>query len=173
MIISTIITAIINVLDGIESGSIICGSYNTTAYHSPCRAARTVVAALSAEQRSKAMRMLMASAALSAGILAFAAGGRAEAADFNEASIQGSYSLSLNGTITFAGGKQLFLPTWSVGVMQADGAGHIVAGEFVGNLGGCVILKQAGTGTYSVNPNGTGSGEVQLTSEPVGARGVA
>jgi hypothetical protein len=32
-------------------------------------------------------------------ILAFAAGGKAEAADFTQASIQGSYSLSLNGTI--------------------------------------------------------------------------
>ena len=35
------------------------------------------------------MRKLMASAALSAGILAFAAGGTAEAADFTQASIQG------------------------------------------------------------------------------------
>ena len=116
------------------------------------------------------MRMLMASAALSAGILTFAAVGTAEAADFNQGSIQGSYSLSLNGTITFAGGKSLFLPTWSVAVIQADGAGNIVAGEFVVNVGGCVILKQTGTtGTYSVNPNGTGRGEVQVTSEPVGA----
>jgi hypothetical protein len=115
------------------------------------------------------MRMLMASAALSAGILAFAAGGMTEAADFNEASVQGPYSLFLNGTITFAKGKPLFLPTWSVGVIRADGAGHIVAAEAMVNVGGCVILKQAGTGTYSVNPNGTGRAEAELTSELVGA----
>ena len=115
------------------------------------------------------MKALIASAALSAGILAFATSGTAEAADLNQASIQGSYSLSLNGTITFAGGKSLFLPTWSAGVVQADGAGNIVAGESMVNVGGCVILKQAGTGTYSVNPNGTGRAEVQVTSEPVGA----
>lgn len=114
------------------------------------------------------MRMLMASATLSAGILALAAG-RAEAADFTQSSIQGSYSLSSNGTLTFAGGRSLFLPTWSVGVFQADGAGNIVAGEVVVNVGGCIILKQTGTGTYSVNPDGTGRAELQVTSEPVGA----
>ena len=117
------------------------------------------------------MKMLTASAALSTGILAFAAGGTAEAADFTQASIQGSYSLSLNGTITFAGGKSLFLPTWSVGVFQADGAGNIVAGESVVNVGGCVIVKQTGTtGTYSVNPNGTGRAEVQVTQSQWASR---
>src|SRR5512144_3196829 len=95
------------------------------------------------------MRMLMASAALSAGILTFATGGRAEAAEFTQASVQGSYSLFLNGTITFAGGKQLFLPTWSVGVIQADGHGVLDPVEAVVNVGGCVILKQVGKGTYS------------------------
>lgn len=116
------------------------------------------------------MRMLMASAALSTGILVFGAGGIAEAADFNEASLQGPYSFSLNGTITFLNGKQLFLPTWTAGVIRGDGAGHIVGIEAVVNVGGCLILKQAGTtGTYSVNSDGTGHAEAQLTSEPLGA----
>lgn len=73
-----------------------------------------------------------------------------EAADFNEASVQGPYSIFLNATITFAGGKPLFLPTWSVGVLQADGQGRLDPVEAVVNVGGCVILKQVGTGTYSV-----------------------
>lgn len=112
------------------------------------------------------MRMLMVSTALSTVILAFAAGGKAEAANFDEASLQGAYSIMLTG---FAEGQALQpLPTWSVGVIQFDGAGRIVAVEGVVNVAGCVILKQAGTtGTYSVNPNGTGRAEVRLTQETV------
>lgn len=110
------------------------------------------------------MKILRDPVALSAVILAFAAGGRAEAASFDEASLQGSYSTILTG---FVEGRALQpLPTWSVGAIQFDGAGHIDAVESVVNVAGCVILKQAGTtGTYSVNPNGTGRGEVRLTQE--------
>lgn len=115
------------------------------------------------------MRMLLTCAVLSASILVLGVGTVTEAAEFDEASVKGPYSLSLNGTITFAIGEPLFLPTWSVGVMRADGAGHIVTFEAMANVGGCAILKQAGTGTYSVNPNGTGRVEVHLTLEPVGA----
>lgn len=112
------------------------------------------------------MRKLMASTALSTVILVFAAGGKAEAASFDEASLQGPYSTILTG---FVEGRALQpLPTWSVGAIQFDGAGHIVAVESVVNIAGCVILKQAGTtGTYSVSPNGTGRGEVRLTQDTV------
>ena len=39
--------------------------------------------------------------------------------------------------------------------------------EAVVNVAGCLILKQTGTGTYSVNSNGTGRAEIQVTLEPV------
>lgn len=114
------------------------------------------------------MKMLLTSAAMSAGVLAFLAGAAAEAAEFTEASVKGAYSIAMSGTITFAKGQRLSLPTWSVGIMRADGAGRIVAFEAMANVGGCAIVRQAGAGTYSVKPNGTGRVEAHVTLEPEG-----
>jgi hypothetical protein len=63
------------------------------------------------------------------------------------------------------------LPTWGVGRFRADGNGGLFGVEVTVNLGGCVIVRQSGSGEYTVERNGTGSGELNLTNdiaEPVG-----
>ena len=56
--------------------------------------------------------------------------------------------------------------------LRADGDGKLSGADVTINFGGCVILRQSGSGEYSVERNGTGSGELTLTNdavEPVGA----
>jgi len=65
------------------------------------------------------------------------------------ASIKGSYGLSLNGT---TGG----LPTAAVGLLTADGEGNFSATFTISVNGGVTTGVQA-VGTYAVNPDCTGS----------------
>jgi hypothetical protein len=84
---------------------------------------------------------------------------------FSDSSICGDYGLYLNGWITTA---ETPIPTWANAVMTADGKGRLKNLDGTFNIGGCVIVKLGGKGTYSVAPNGTGTAAVtaKVTSTP-------
>jgi hypothetical protein len=112
-------------------------------------------------------------AALCASCFALAVPLTAEA-KFDERDLKGSYAFGFEGVITFIGGQPVLLPTWGVGHLRADGNGRLFGADVTINFGGCVILRQSGSGEYSVERNGTGSGELTLTNdavEPVGVIG--
>ena len=77
------------------------------------------------------------------------------AAAFSEGDVVGTYSFTLQGTVTTAGASgQQTLPTTSVGRFDANGAGQAIV-EAVQNLGGVAIINVASPAdtpaTYSVN----------------------
>lgn len=95
--------------------------------------------------------------------------GHAEAKTYNAKQLKGSYSMVMSGMITFVGGTVVSLPTWYSGEFKADGRGKITAIEGTFNVGGCFIVRLSGTGTYSVNSNGTGSAPTTVSVEPLAA----
>ncbi|HLH76176.1 MAG TPA: hypothetical protein VKV28_05140 [Candidatus Binataceae bacterium] len=73
---------------------------------------------------------------------------------YNNASLKGSYALSFavavgssNGSISYTGGN---------GVMVADGNGNLSGSESYTDTEGDVCSNLALSGTYTINPNGTG-----------------
>jgi len=114
------------------------------------------------------MRTMIAIAAFLVGVLTFASAGHAQ---YSNASLSGPYAFNLDGMITFMAGQPAMLPTWSIGTISADGAGTLTAIESVMNVGGCVIVRQSGTGTYTVAASGLGQASGQATTtavEPIG-----
>ena len=90
---------------------------------------------------------------------------------FTDRAVKGPYTFHLEGVVTFVGGQPAGLPTWAVGRFVADGQGNLSEIESTLNVGGCVVIRQTGDGTYAVERNGTGSAETTLTNdvvEPVG-----
>jgi hypothetical protein len=87
------------------------------------------------------------------------------AAKFSDSIICGDYGLYLNGWITTA---ETPIPTWATAVMTSDGKGRLKNLDGTFNVGGCVIVKLGGKGTYSVAPNGTGTAAVtaKVTGTP-------
>jgi hypothetical protein len=92
-------------------------------------------------------RIMIALFALAA--LVSAASAADEKSGCTNASLKGSYGLSLNGT---TGG----LPTAAVGVLTADGEGSFSA-TFTISVNGGVITGAKAVGTYAVNPDCTAS----------------
>ena len=93
-------------------------------------------------------------------------------AKFDERALKGSYAFVFEGNITFIGGQPQLLPVWGVGRFRAEGDGSVSEADVTINVAGCVILRQSGIGEYTVERNGTGSGELSLVTddvEPVGA----
>lgn len=88
---------------------------------------------------------------------------------FSTASIRGSYGISYSVALPNASGPTQFLS--GTGVYQADGAGHLT-GEETTNANGEVCSGTL-TGTYSVNPNGTGTVSVTFTPTTVGCSAVS
>lgn len=91
--------------------------------------------------------------------------------EFNNQSVKGGYSIFLNGwvakeaSVNYPSG---LVPTWSVGVFRADGDGNLSKAEATLNVGGFCIVQLTGSGTYSVNKNGTGSASAKLSlKEPI------
>lgn len=86
--------------------------------------------------------------------------------EFNNQSVKGGYSIFLNGwvakeaSVNYPSG---LVPTWSVGVFRADGDGNLSKAEATLNVGGFCIVHLTGSGTYSVNKNGTGSASAELS----------
>lgn len=78
-----------------------------------------------------------------------------KAAECSNASYQGDYGFTLNGSSP--GGSVSI-----VGRFTADGDGHIVGGQTRVNAG--VIVRETYTETYTVNPDCTGSSTKVLDS---------
>ena len=72
---------------------------------------------------------------------------------FSVATIHGSYGTSYSVALPNPSGPTQFLS--GTGVFEADGAGHLT-GEETTNTNGQVCSGTL-TGTYTVNPNGTGT----------------
>jgi hypothetical protein len=87
---------------------------------------------------------------------------------FSAASIRGSYGISyVVALVNPSGATQLLSGT---GVVQADGAGHLI-GEETTNTNG-EVCSGSMAGTYSVEPNGTGTATLTFTPTTPGCAGL-
>ena len=85
--------------------------------------------------------------------------------NFSNADLKGDYSFFLDGFLTADG--QL-VPVAASGQVEADGDGNFTNAVRILNVGG-VVFRQEASGTYTVNPNGTGSAELTVvTVDPTG-----
>ncbi len=83
---------------------------------------------------------------------------------FSQASVQGPYGFSFDGFATFpSAAGPIQVPISAVGHMIADGQGNVTQATRTLNLGGAVILEQTATGTYQVQPDGTGTASFVVT----------
>jgi hypothetical protein len=80
---------------------------------------------------------------------------------FSDQSFRGSYALGISGTVLAAG------PVAGTGVITSDGQGNVDGVQTISYGSGPCVLTFAGT--YSVNPDGTGTGSVTVTSTIGGA----
>jgi hypothetical protein len=107
---------------------------------------------------------------LLAGVAAFGILGAGQSFAFSSSDLNGSYSVKAAGVKTWieSGGSPLKLDVSWVGVANYDGNGN-VAGSIVETIGGAsesfpqVNCIGTTSGTYSVNPDGTGTEVVNLT----------
>ncbi len=88
---------------------------------------------------------------------------------FSTSSIRGSYGTSYSVALANPSGPTQFLS--GTGVYEADGAGHLI-GEETTNTNGQVCSGTL-TGTYTVNPNGTGTASVTFTATTPGCSDVS
>ena len=78
---------------------------------------------------------------------------------FSNANIRGSYGISYSvALVNSSGAAQLLSGT---GFYHADGAGHLTGQETTNTNG--EVCSGSMTGTYSVDPNGTGTATVAFT----------
>ena len=85
--------------------------------------------------------------------------------NFSNISLMGDYGYSFNGTLLSPNGQ---IPLAAVGQVHFSGAGVATDAVRTVDLGG-TILHQKATGTYNVNPDGTGSAEFKvITTSPAG-----
>jgi len=110
----------------------------------------------------RARSTILAALVLAAALVATACGSRSSAQPaFSTASIKGSYALSfavaLGGaaSVAFAGGT---------GVVVADGSGNLSGSESFSITNGTVCSGLTLSGTYTVNPDGTGVANISYTS---------
>ena len=83
-------------------------------------------------------------------------GSAVQPAGFSNRSFSGSYALGISGTVVSVG------PVAGTGVLTSDGNGNLVGSETISyGLGPCVLSL---IGTYSVDPDGTGTGSVTVLS---------
>lgn len=75
---------------------------------------------------------------------------------FSNKSFRGSYALGITGTVLAAG------PVAGTGLITSDGRGNVNGVETISYGNGPCVLTFAGT--YTVNPDGTGTGSVTVTS---------
>jgi hypothetical protein len=97
------------------------------------------------------MHVIRSFAFLSAVLLSLSGGTPAAEASHgcNLRDVQGSYGYTVNGTNVGAG------LVAAVGLVTADGEGHLTASDTVSANG--LILRRSITGSYTVNPNCTGA----------------
>ncbi len=111
-------------------------------------------------------------AALAIGVAVSGGGGmsaaRAERV-FSTASIRGSYATSYCVALPNASGPTQFLS--GTGVFQADGSGNLTGQETTNTNG--EVCSGTMIGTYTVNPNGTGTVSVTFTATTQGCTNVS
>src|SRR5215469_16418391 len=86
------------------------------------------------------------------------------ATTFSKSSIKGNYAMSFavavgGEPISYAGGT---------GVIVSDGNGNLSGSESFSDTDGTVCTDATISGTYTVNPNGTGTINISLTSSEPG-----
>lgn len=91
--------------------------------------------------------------------------GKGKDKEFSDKDLKGDYGFSLSGE---AVSGPIVGPIAGVGQISFDGKGNAVAVRTL-NVGGVVVLRQTGTGTTHVNPDGTGTAVFSIvTVEPAG-----
>jgi hypothetical protein len=91
---------------------------------------------------------------LGMGALVAPVSARADEEEFTVGSVRGSYGFSWDGTV--GAGTSGAVPAAAVGLLVADGEGNFTEAVRTLTVNGSVS-RQTATGTYTVNPNGTGS----------------
>lgn len=111
-------------------------------------------------------------AALAIGIAVSSGGGVSTAhaqRSFSTASIRGSYATSYSVALPNPSGPTQYLS--GTGVYQADGVGHLTGQETTNTNG--QVCSGTMTGTYTVNPDGTGTVSVTFTATTPGCPDVS
>lgn len=81
--------------------------------------------------------------------------------------LTGSYAFSFSGTTPNPGPPAMMAPYNGVGIATFDGAGKITATESV-NFGGFVLRNAPFSGTYTLNPDCTGTLTVKFPDGSIG-----
>jgi hypothetical protein len=116
---------------------------------------------------SMKVTLSMAIAGACAMTMLFGAGASA-GGGFSKRSIKGSYATTFQGTVLNESGTPL--PIAGTAVITADGQGHISGHEsFV--FDGAPCTDVASTGTYTVNPDGSGTASFTFSSSTSGCSG--
>src|SRR2546427_4879815 len=79
--------------------------------------------------------------------------------------LQGRYGYTMSGWLVGLVPVVGLVPAAAVGVLTFDGEG-ILNAQDASNNNGAFSRHTAGAGTYTVNPNCTGSASIDLTSDP-------
>jgi hypothetical protein len=83
---------------------------------------------------------------------------------FCDADLRGDFSFAFDGVLFLEGQP---VPIAASGQFEADGDGAFSNFVRYVNVGGGIVLRQEGFGTYAINPDGTGSAEFTvMTVDP-------
>ena len=77
---------------------------------------------------------------------------------FSNKNLKGSYAVGFSGTDLTVG------PIAGTGVLTGDGKGNLTGTQTIKD--GPFVCTESFSGTYAVNPDGTGTGSVTVTSTP-------
>jgi hypothetical protein len=99
------------------------------------------------------MKRMILTGLAAAAALALSAGAGAAKSHFSVRSVKGTYASTSHGTID------------DTGTLVADGAGNIIGGTQTAN-DGTNICTGSLTGSYTVNPDGTGTLTIIFTTDP-------
>lgn len=112
--------------------------------------------------RVRSFSIISAALILSAAFVLSGCGSRGSAqSTFSNASIKGSYALSFAVAIGGTTGTSFAAGT---GVIVADGVGDLSGSESFSVTSGSVCTGLALSGTYTINPDGTGTALINYTS---------
>ncbi len=81
---------------------------------------------------------------------------------FSEKDVKGSYGFSFDGLLILGDGTPV--PVSAVGQVSSDGRGEVTGGTRTLKVGVDAAMQQTASGTYQVNPNGTGTAELLVNT---------